>query len=329
MESKYGFNKLTLKEFETWVDRIKVARTVRTVQQHHTAVPDYGFFNGNNHFKLQRNMKNYHVHKKGWCDIGQHFTTFPDGTILTGRNVEYSPACIKGFNQNSICIEHLGNFDTGRDKMTEAQATTAIRMTAAICRKFSIAVNTDKIVYHHWFSLSTGRRNNGTGGNKSCPGTAFFGGNKVEDAAAHFIPKVEAVLGGAPPNLPKIELIKYVVVLANRLNIRKGPGTNYAKVNDRKPAVLGSNLRVYAEKDGWYKISSSSSHWVSGFYTKDIQRATVTANRLNVRTGPSTRYRRIGAYLRGHELWIEEIDGGWCKVVFEDAWVSKRYLDFD
>jgi len=329
METKYGFKKFTLKAFEVWIDQIKVARTIRTLQQHHTYLPNYSHFDGTNHFKVQRGMQNHHVHSNGWQDIGQHFTTFPDGSIVTGRSLEKSPACIYGFNSNSICIEHVGDFDEGKDEMTAAQKETAVKMSAAICKKFSIAVNTDKIVYHHWFSLSTGRRNDGAGGNKSCPGTAFFGGNKVADAQANFIPKVKAALGDSTPNEPQMDLIKYVSVTASRLNVRIGPGVENKKAPDRNAAILGAILRVYDEKDGWYRISSSAQHWVYGRYAKDVWRGTVTASRLNARSGPGTSHSKVGSYPRGYELWIDEIDGGWCKVNFEERWVSKRYLEFD
>ena len=328
MESKYGFKKFTIAEFEAWISQIRVARTIRTIQQHHTYLPAYDHFKGDNHFQLQRSMKNHHVNSNGWQDIGQHFTSYPDGTIVTGRSLEKSPACIYGFNSNSICIEHLGDFDKGKDEMTAEHRETILRMTAAICKKFSIAINTDKIVYHHWFNLANGRRNNGTGKNKSCPGTNFFGGNKVEDCQANFIPKVNAILGNIPQNEPQMALLKYVSVTASRLNIRKGPGIGFSKVTDRPSAVFGSNLRVYAEKNGWYKISSSSEHWVYGKYAKDVLQATVTASKLNARSGPGTSFRKVGAFLKGHELWVDEIDGGWCKLNFEEIWVSKKYLQF-
>lgn len=328
MTSKYGFKKFTIEEFEAWIASAKVARTVRTVQQHHTYKPNYASFKGNNHFDLQKSMKNYHVHKNGWQDIGQHFTTYPDGTIVTGRSLEKSPACIYGFNSNSICIEHLGDFDTGGDDMTAAHKDTAVRMTAAICKKFSIAVNTDKIVYHHWFSLSTGKRNNGTGGNKSCPGTAFFGGNKVADCEANFIPKVKQALGQPVVAPPAIPLLKYVSVTASKLNVRVGPGTNHSKASDREAIILGSILRVYKIDNGWYKISASSNHWVSGKYAKDVFKAEVTASKLNARSGPGTSFSKVDSYPKGHELWIDEKDGGWSKINFEDVWVSSAYLDF-
>ncbi|MEM7036556.1 MAG: peptidoglycan recognition family protein, partial [Bacteroidota bacterium] len=281
MEQKYGFTKLTLAEFKTWLKDLKVARTVLYVQQHHTSAPNYSHFNGENHFEKQRGMKNYHVHQRGWSDIGQHFTTFPDGTIVTGRSMERSPACIYGANAHSVCIEHLGNFDSGKDDMTDEHKKTAAGMTAALCERFNVPVNTDKIIYHHWYNLSTGARNNGTGGNKTCPGTNFFGGNKVADCQNNFLPLVREALNPGT-NDGNTKPTKYVSVTADFLNIRTNPGASNPKVEGREPALLGSVLRIYEEKDGWLRISSSSSHWVSGKHTKDVRRAIVRVGSLNV-----------------------------------------------
>jgi hypothetical protein len=162
METQYGFTKMDISEFENWMANFRVGRTVIYLQQHHTVAPSYRHFNGTNHFQLQRNMKDYHVGNNGWMDIGQHFSIFPDGAIVTGRSLELTPACIYGNNSGAICIENVGFFDTGVDVMSPAQSDAIVRATAAICKKFGIPVNTDKIVYHHWFHLSTGSRNNGT-----------------------------------------------------------------------------------------------------------------------------------------------------------------------
>ena len=130
METKHGFTKMTLAEFENWINKLMVGRTVLLIQQHHTWNPSYKAFNGTNHFTQQLGMKNYHISSNGWADIGQHFTTFPDGTIVTGRSLEHTPACLKGANTNGICIEHFGNFDKGGDKMTDAHRDTISGMTA-------------------------------------------------------------------------------------------------------------------------------------------------------------------------------------------------------
>ena len=66
-------------------------------------------------------MKNHHVNHNGWRDIEQYFSIFPDGTILTGRSLEQSPAYIIRQNANSICMKNVRNFDIGGDNMTLAQ----------------------------------------------------------------------------------------------------------------------------------------------------------------------------------------------------------------
>ena len=327
METKYGFTKMSASEFEKWIDSLKVARTILYIQQHHTYSPDYHLFKGNNHFELQKGMKNYHVFTNGWMDIGQHFTIFPDGEIMTGRSLETTPACIYGNNSHSICIENLGNFDAGGDVMNSAQQQAILRVTAALCKKYNIPVNTSKVVYHHWFNLSTGERNNGTKNNKSCPGTRFFGGNKVEDCEREFLPKVKALLNvKIDPEISN--LVKYVQVTASALSVRSKPDGNSSRVSDRDSAQFGSILRVFAEKNDWYKISGSKQHWVSKRYAEDVQRATVNADVLNVRNGPGSSFLKISSLPRGKEVFVCEEQNGWCRINFTPQWVSKDFLTF-
>lgn len=335
METKHNFTLMSINEFETWISNLKVARTILRVQQHHTFNPNYKSFKGDNQFDLQKAMKNYHVTKNGWADIGQHFSTFPDGSIITGRSMETSPACIYGQNANSVCMEHVGNFDTGGDEMTAAHRETIIRMTAALCKKFNLAVDSNKIVYHHWYDLSTGARNNGTKNNKSCPGTNFFGGNKIEDCEKHFLPLIKKQLGSAviseistSSSTMTDKLMKYVCVNADTLNVRKKADAKSDKVADREPATLGAILRVYKEKSGWYKISDSKEHWVHGKYCVDVKRAVVKADSLNVRGGAGPKFAKIGSIKKGEEVFIEREENGWCELTMDDRWVSKEYLTF-
>lgn len=120
---------------------------------HHTWKPDHDDFNGSNHIQLQRSMRNYHVYNRGWSDIGQHISIFPDGKIVTGRGFGRTPASIKGKNTGSFCIENIGNFDLGRDKLTGEQRQTLLE----IARYFD---SKDRYVRFH-------RENSG----KTCPGS--------------------------------------------------------------------------------------------------------------------------------------------------------------
>ena len=324
MTSKFGFLKMTIQEFEDWISLQKIARTVLTIQQHHTLIPTYAQFSGSNHFELQQGMKNHHVHANGWNDIGQHFTTFPDGSILTGRSLEKSPACIIGQNANDICIEHIGNFDIGKDSMNTAHWGTTIRITAKLCNRFNLPVNSNSIIYHHWFDLVSGNRNNGTHNNKSCPGSNFFGGNKVINCEMNFLPLISQRIQVQKVNAGSVR--KYVITTAPTLNIRSLPDASSAKITSREAASLGAVLRVYDELEGWYKISNSQQHWVAAKHTLPVLRATVTRNTLNVRSGPGKAFDKIGAFTKGQELFVVQKENGWYKVSMDHKWVNEDYL---
>lgn len=328
METKFGFTKMTITEFETWISNLRIGRTILTIQQHHTYIPSYVHFTGNNHFERQLAMKQHHVNQNGWQDIGQHFTIFPDGSILTGRSLEKSPACITNQNANAICIENFGNFDINADTMSAIQKDCIIAITAALCKKFNLPVNSNSIVYHHWFRLDNGVRNNGTGNNKSCPGTNFFGGNKVTHFENNFAPLVIAKLNGYAIKTESTSILKYVCVMANVLNVRSEPNANAAKVSQREPLVLGAVLRIYEEKEGWLKISATLSHWISKKYTSEVKRATVKSAVLNVRTGPGTNFPKTTPVKKDDFLFVFEENNGWCKIGLDDKWVSKSFLTF-
>lgn len=323
METKYGFTLFSIEEFEQWVKNLNIARTVLFVQEHHTYSPSYTHFNGTNHLDLQKRMKNFHINERGWNNIGQHFTTFPDGKIATGRSLELSPACISYRNSNAICIENIGNFDIGGDVMKELQKSTIIRMTATLCKKFNIPVDVDHVVYHHWFDLGTGSRVNPKS-TKSCPGTAFFGGNTEAAAISGFYPLVKAAISGTSSGQPLPSMIKYGMVNADSLNIRS---TSRAQSTKLGSATMGAILRVYEMKDGWYRISNTKQEWVNGNYVKDVFRAKVNADILNVRTGPDNSHNKIGTLEKGAEVFVLKEENGWSQISLEEKWVATKYLN--
>lgn len=95
---------------------------------HHTWKPEHKNFNGRNGIQLQINMRNYHVNTNKWSDIGQHVTLLPDGTFVTGRDFGKNPASIKGFNTGAFCVEMLGNFDKGHDRLQGKQKESILRL---------------------------------------------------------------------------------------------------------------------------------------------------------------------------------------------------------
>lgn len=51
METKYGFHLMDIDEFEKWLVAQRVNRVIQLIQNHHTYLPDYSHFTGNNHFE--------------------------------------------------------------------------------------------------------------------------------------------------------------------------------------------------------------------------------------------------------------------------------------
>lgn len=328
METKYGFTLMNIQEFEAWITSLQIHRNILFIQEHHTWNPSYVLFKENKHFDLQKNMKSYHVQHNGWSDIGQHFTTFPDGKICTGRSLEINPACIFGNNTSAVCIENLGNFDIDGDVMTVAQKDTIVRMTAAIAKRFNVPVNTDRIVYHHWFKLGSSERNNGgpVTTNKTCPGTNFFGGNKVEDAKSNFIPLVNATVNNTTASIPNA--LKYfgIVDVNTRLSVRSGAGTNFTRINFVEKGVV---VRVYEERNNWLRISKNHQEWVYGRYIDKVRLAKVNVSTsLNVRSGPSTSFPKVASLAKNHEVYVYENKNNWAKIDVQEQWVSEDFLEY-
>lgn len=190
MQSSGQFILMNRKGFDMWLEGHEIIRDIELIQNHHTYIPNYDTFDGENHFKLLESMKRSHL-KRGFSDIAQNITTYPDGMIAVCRPINTTPAGIKGANSRGICIEHIGDFDKGKDEVSDEHKKTILWINAVLCKKLGLEVSTDTIVYHHWYDLKTGKRKNGEGVTKSCPGTAFFGGNKVEDAEKNFIPLIK------------------------------------------------------------------------------------------------------------------------------------------
>lgn len=186
---------MTRAEFKDWLLNLNVNRKITLIQHHHTWLPSYKHFKGNNHFQMLSSMENYHKTTMGWSNIAQNITTFPDGKIAVSRPFDTAPEGSIGTKANmcGIAIENVGNFDAGHDVMTKEHKETIIYITALLCVKFGLEPSVDSITYHHWWHYKTGERvldNAKDYEVKSCPGTAFFGGNSTAGAKKYFYPLV-------------------------------------------------------------------------------------------------------------------------------------------
>ena len=275
--TKYGFTKMTVNEFKSWIKQ-QGDYKYTGIQIHHTWKPDYSNFykaDGSHEDELvrQNNTKNYHVKTNGWADIAQHFTIFPNGVIVTGRKLSNTtPVGIKGWNANKICIEIYGNFDVGCDKMTEEQKQAVIAVYGELCKKFNIVPSTSTLRCHAWFTSAGGYLGDYVQykSAKTCPGTNFMGfGNSKAAIQNNFIPMVKAYMEGksVETSVPSSSSVYRIKSPDGVLNIRKGPGASYAKVGEVKNGEAYTIVKV---QNNWGYLKSGAG-WISLAYTEKVK----------------------------------------------------------
>ena len=279
--TKYGFTKMTVNEFKSWIKQ-QGNYKYTGIQIHHTWKPDYSNFykaDGSHEDELvrQNNTKNYHVKTNGWADIAQHFTIFPNGVIVTGRKLSNTTAIgIKGWNSNKICIEIYGNFDKGCDKMTEGQKQAIVAVYGELCKKFNITPSTSTLRCHAWFTSGgtfLGDYNSSKSA-KTCPGTNFMGfGNSKAAIQNNFIPLIQNYIKTGNTEIMK-EVDNFTACGVYRikspdgvLNIRKGPGSNYEKVGQVKNGEAYTITKI----NGKWGYLKSGAGWIHLDYTEKVK----------------------------------------------------------
>lgn len=139
-----------------------------------------------------------------------------------------------------------------------------------------------------------------------------------------------AAAGAAPTSVSQsVESTTYTVT-ASKLIVRTGPSTTYAVMH---ALWYGNRVNIIGESGGWYNIrlSDGRTGWVSKAYVSSQadKTGTVTASKLNVRTGPSTTYAVMHVLWYGNRIKIIGESGGWYNIRLSDGrtgWVSKTYI---
>ena len=232
MKTQNGFTKLeTPEEFENWLKTQKTTRKIQLIQIHHTATR-LSTFKNNNHFSLQRSMKSFHI-GRGFSNIAQQFTIFPDGSIVTGRSLNTNPAGITGANTGAICIENYGWFDKNYDTMPQIQKDAIIKYVAILCKHFKLTPSANTIVYHCWYNSKGKKLNDYVAGKscKTCPGTNFFGGNTFNAYITNFLPLVTKEFNNVGKTTTTTSNIsKPANIFIEPINIEKGSSTQFSQI---------------------------------------------------------------------------------------------------
>ncbi len=129
------------------------------------------------------------------------------------------------------------------------------------------------------------------------------------------------------------------VISGSFVNLRSGPDTSYAVTGQVKQ---GDKLPVLGKQGDWLKVRTSSGQpaWVAGWLVKlenepagDAaaleQYAVITANHVNVRSGPGTGYQAVGMVNAGERYPLLATSGQWHKIKLSDqevwlaGWLTK------
>ena len=127
--------------------------------------------------------------------------------------------------------------------------------------------------------------------------------------------------------------ITMVSVVGEKVNLRKGPSTQYPIIWE---LGKGFPLRVISSKGNWLKVSDFESD-VGWIYKKLVSRKPhliVKTNknsraRINIRSGPGTKYKIVGKAEYGVVFETLQRGDGWVKVRHETGltgWVKRSLL---
>ena len=123
----------------------------------------------------------------------------------------------------------------------------------------------------------------------------------------------------------KTKVLGYGVVDLDSLNVRSGPGTKYDKVGT---VSEGKRYAYYQKSGNWVRIEkgwvSASYFYLEGTTADDAATGTVTADELNIRTGPGTGFKSNGAYKENDSIKILAQVNGWGYT--SKGWVSMKHV---
>lgn len=121
-------------------------------------------------------------------------------------------------------------------------------------------------------------------------------------------------------------VLGYGVVNLGELNVRLGPGADYAKLTTVKQGV---RYAYYQTAENWVRIESgwvsTEYFYVEGTATENAFSGTVTEENLNIRTGPDTSFQSVGTYQKGDTIHILVQVGSWGYT--EQGWVFLTYIE--
>ncbi len=124
-----------------------------------------------------------------------------------------------------------------------------------------------------------------------------------------------------------VRAAEFVSVVKDGVNLRSGPDTKY-EVLYQLPA--GYPLKVLARKGKWIKVGDyeNDKGWIFSSLVSTTPYVIVTVKQGNVRSGPGTKYDKIGTVER--EVILKRVGkkGDWLKVSHPQltGWIHRKLV---
>jgi uncharacterized protein YraI len=135
---------------------------------------------------------------------------------------------------------------------------------------------------------------------------------------------------------PSATSSKPLAFTLTNINVRSGPGTNFDKVAQFK---INTEVSILDTQQGWHQVRGLAdgkqvTGWLSARYVDDLTETTAarTLSKINVRSGPSTKFKKLAQFKENTRIAILASKDGWHQVVGNVAgkrvigWLSARYV---
>ena len=127
---------------------------------------------------------------------------------------------------------------------------------------------------------------------------------------------------------------RVATVNASSLRLRSGPSTNHATVSI---APDGDYVMIIGKTGSWYRVNYNLKQgymhesYLNTYLAKNVELGygVVTADRVNLRSGPGTSYRSVAQANSGEKAYIIGFNQQWYKVICKDqiSYIRSDYLE--
>ncbi len=114
--------------------------------------------------------------------------------------------------------------------------------------------------------------------------------------------------------------------VTQNINVRTGPSVESPKVG---VIPKGSLINAYEQKNKWIRIRKN--RWVFSKFLSEFTNTRsgpyyIVRSTINVRSGPSVKYTKVGTLLEGNLVKIHEKRNQWIKIA-DGKWISSDYIE--